>query len=186
MTLTVITPPSDLPVTLDAARQHLRIGHDGEDELVARLIAAATHRLEMAAGLALVARTLRRTLTCWPQALAGRGWQLRPGPVGALGAVRLVAADEAVQPLDERFQIVAGRLSLRPWNLLPVIAPGGHVTIDFEVGFGARDAVPADLAHGVLLLVADGYQRGRLVDGAEAGLPEAVEQILSHRREIRL
>lgn len=46
-------------MTLAAAKDFLRIGHEGEDELVVRLLQSARARIEQAAGLALVEQTLR-------------------------------------------------------------------------------------------------------------------------------
>ena len=51
--LTVIAPPAETAVPVSKAKAFLRIGHEGEDELVADLIARATARVEQAAGLAL-------------------------------------------------------------------------------------------------------------------------------------
>ena len=64
--LTVITPPAGEPLSLDAAKEFLRLGTDAKDGLVARLIASARAQIEAASGLALVSRTLRRTWTRWP------------------------------------------------------------------------------------------------------------------------
>jgi len=81
MTLTVITPPAEPAVSLADAKAYLRIGHAGEDALLAELVAAATTRLEAASGLTLVRRTLSRRLYAWPATLAGNGFILRPRPV---------------------------------------------------------------------------------------------------------
>lgn len=56
MTLTVITPPNGEALSLDAAKDYLRIGTDGEDALVKALIAAARARLSDVAGPGIVRR----------------------------------------------------------------------------------------------------------------------------------
>ena len=61
MTLTVMTPPDGEVLSLDAAKDYLRIGTGGEDALVTALIASA--RLEAASGLVLVTRTLKDVLS---------------------------------------------------------------------------------------------------------------------------
>ena len=79
MTLTVITPPDGEALSLDAAKDYLRIGTDGEDALVTALIAAARARLEAASGLALVTRTLKQGWECWPGDVTRRGAWLGAG-----------------------------------------------------------------------------------------------------------
>ena len=63
MTLTVMTPPDGEALSLDAAKDYLRIGTGGEDALVTALIASARARLEAASGLVLVTRTLKDVLS---------------------------------------------------------------------------------------------------------------------------
>ena len=71
MTITTLVAPAAKPVGLAEAKEYLRIGYDGEDELVTGLIAGARSRIEAAAGLALIARTVRLTLDQVEQGCAG-------------------------------------------------------------------------------------------------------------------
>ncbi|NBC14826.1 MAG: hypothetical protein GVY09_16130 [Gammaproteobacteria bacterium] len=187
MTLTVITPPAEAPVSLDEAKDHLRIGHEAEDDHVLRLVEAASDRLETAAGLALVTRTLRRTYRQWPARLLGRGHLLRPMPVSRLTGVSLNEPDRPEEDITARFRLDGGRLSLRPWSMLPPVPADGTAAITFEAGFaGTADGVPSDLKLAVLMLVSDSYERGRTPSRRADSLPETVRDILAARREVRL
>lgn len=187
--LTVITPPAEEPVTLAVAKEYLRIGHDGEDDLVMRLIQSARARIEQEAAFALVAQVLKVNWTSWPASLAGRGVLLPRRPALSLVSVQTVGADEGVTDHTDRFRLECGRLCLRPWSLAPAIETGGWIEIVYEAGFGSVDDVPDDLKEAVLRLVAASY-RARAATGsssnAETGLPIEVQSILVARREVRL
>lgn len=179
--LTVITPPAGEPVSLDAAKEFLRLGTDAEDGLVARLIASARAQIEAASGLALVSRTLRRTWTRWPLAIVAAGVRLRPGPAVALVSVERVDATGESEIFTSRFEISAGKLRLKAGQALPGIAAGGRVEVTFQAGFGTPADVPEDLQHAVKLYVQAAYLRGS--ERPLSGLPEDVQAILDARRE---
>ncbi len=188
MTLTVISPPAGEALSLAAAKEYLRIGHDGEDGLVADLVRSAQARIEQASGLALVTRTLRRVWTQWPTGIAGRGVLITPGPVTALLSVNVVDADEVYSDHSGRFRLACGRVCLRAWSMVPAVPEGGRVEVDFETGFGAPGAVPEDLVLAVKRTLAEAYAHRGLPGGSvpEGGLPEDVQSILDARRGVRL
>ncbi len=184
MDLTVIVPPAEEALSLAAAKEFLRVGHAGEDTLIGDLVGAATARLEKAASLALVRRTLRARYEAWPYEARRTGVRLRPGPASALIAVRVVEAGGAVQDVTNRFVLQGDCVALKAWEQWPAVPADGHVEIDFETGFGAAADVPEDLSLALRRLVAESYRRG-----AEAGpgaLPDDVLAILTARREVRL
>lgn len=187
--LTVITPPAEEPVTLAAAKDFLRIGHDGEDELVTRLIESARARIEQEAGLALVTQTLRVDWFAWPSTLAGRGVLLPRRPVTSVILVETVSADDDRTDQTNRFRLDCGRLGLRPWSQAPIIGTDGFVEVTFEAGFGVADDVPGDLQEALLRLVGILYN-ARGPSGVETErigeFPETVRAILEARREVRL
>jgi len=186
MTLTVITPPAEPAVSLADAKAYLRIGHAGEDALLAELVAAATTRLEAASGLTLVRRTLSRRLYAWPATLAGNGFILRPRPVTRLVSVTVTDETGASEDITSRFQIFAGRLVVRPWSVAPAICPGGHAEIVFECGHGAAADLPDDLQLAVMRLTAEAYRSGRSDLGGDSGLPADVAAIITAHRELRV
>ncbi|MEO1100586.1 MAG: hypothetical protein AAFW65_01950 [Pseudomonadota bacterium] len=186
MKTTVVTPADGEPVSLSDAKEYLRIGHAGEDALVANLIAGARARIERAAGVAIVSRTLLTTTDCWPRDMAARGLRLRPAPVQALVAVRTTGS--AVTDITNRFRLRSGVLCLRPFHQLPTVDPDGSIEIEFETGFGAAGAVPADLIMAVKLTFAHAFQRreaGGREEDAE-GLPAEVQRLLRPYREARI
>ena len=46
MTPVIVTPPVDLPVSLDQAKDHCRVDHNEDDALIETLVAAATGHLD--------------------------------------------------------------------------------------------------------------------------------------------
>ncbi|MEL6286347.1 MAG: hypothetical protein AAFQ18_09050 [Pseudomonadota bacterium] len=186
MTLTVITPPAEPAVTLGAAKAYLRIGHSGEDDLVADLIAAATARLEAASGLSLVTRTLSRRFCVWPATLVGKGFILRPKPASTLVRVDLADADGAIEDVTSRFQLVGGRLVVRPWCVAPAISVGGSATVVFNTGYGSESQIPEDLQLAVLRLTGEAYRSGRSALDGSAGLPKDVAEAVMAYRELRV
>ena len=105
MDLTVIVPPAEEALSLAAVKEFLRVGHTGEDTLIGDLVGAATARLEKAASLALVTRTLRMRLNGWPAGAGANGIRLRPAPVSSLVAVRVLEADGTALDVRGRFAL---------------------------------------------------------------------------------
>lgn len=179
--LTVITPPAGEALSLGAAKEYLRIGHEGEDALVADLIASARARLEAETGFALIGRTVRRSFGRWPAGVMRAGARLRPGPASALVSVELVDEGGAAQLMTARFRLSGGRLRLKPFVALPAIPPGGRADVTFVTGYGAAADVPEDLVQALRALVLAAYRR----EAGEA-VPAALVAVLAARRERRL
>jgi len=188
-TLTVISPAAEAPLSLDAAKTFLRVGDTAEDALISDLLQSARQRLEQVAGLALVTQTVQVTWRAWPSAIQGRGARLPISPVRQLNSVRLIDADGIAMLYSDRFQLLCGRLCLRPWSMLPPVPSGGQVEIDIQAGFGAASDVPKDLREALLLLIGATYatRTPNAFDlASHAGLPESVQAILDARKEVRL
>ncbi|MEZ5945910.1 MAG: hypothetical protein R3C13_08355 [Hyphomonas sp.] len=181
MTLTVVTPPAGAALSLAAAKEYLRIGHDGEDALVSTLISAAEARLEIVGGIALVSRTVRRSWSAWPVGLTRGGVCLAPSPATALVSVELKDADGVGDLVTGRFQLMDGRLSLRPFTPLPGMPPGGRAEVTFVAGYGAATDVPDDLVQALKRLVHVAYRRGE-----EGDLPQDVAAAVGAHTQVRL
>lgn len=102
-TLTVTTPPSMEPVSLEEAKAHLRVDHTVDDDLISTLIAAARSYLESITGQAFMTQQISQTADAWerlgapvpggtPGSMqqaypAGTGWA--SSPVGAIPGLSL-------------------------------------------------------------------------------------------------
>ena len=89
MALTLIAGPDDEPVSVAAAKAHLRVDAGDEDGLIASLITTARLQVEAAFGLALITQTWTWSIGCWPRsgrvALPLRPVRIRDRDAHALG-----------------------------------------------------------------------------------------------------
>jgi len=191
--LTLVTPPAALPLTLDEARQHLRL--DDADSFDEALIAALTRTVMQAAerytGRALMTQVWDLHLDRWPASQATEAlWEGirigadRPPRARAVtlprpplqGVVHVKTYDEAdaatLWPAADYFVDTAstpGRLAARAGRELPLPGRAANgIEIRFTAGYGAAPAdVPAPLRQGMLRLLAELYEhRGEDADSA--------------------
>jgi uncharacterized phiE125 gp8 family phage protein len=172
MALTLITPPSDLPVPLAELRQHLWNIFDNHDtdELMTELLSAATARAEVICSRKLVTQTWRMTArgavsglilpfgnfqevvsaswttdgVTWTPIAAG---DIFADDSGALTEVELTWPDEDIR----------------------------MVRVDWKCGYGAADDVPADIKMAIKQLAAHWYRmRSATSLEEEDGTPRVV------------
>lgn len=190
MNVTVLTAPAAEPVSLADAKAYLRIAYDGEDDLVASLVAAARSRVEEEAGLALIARTLRVTLDAWsPSIVRLRTMRLPVRPAVSLVAVRVKDAEGIGETVTDRFNVEAGRSARLIWASGAFPRPGlpaSGIEIDYVAGFGeAAEDVAEELRLAVTRLAAHAYQ-ARDADTIAGKLPEDVAGLIAPWRRVRL
>ena len=185
-------PGAALPVA--EFRRHLRMGTGfGEDSVqdgvLDNLLRAALAAIEGRTGKALLRRAFVWTLMRWSDSEAQ---PLPLAPVAAVGAVRLfgrTGSETLVDPGAYRLVPDLHRPLLLPTALLlPTIANGGMVEIEFDAGFGpAWSDLPADLAQAVLMLAAHYYEHRN--DASEVKLsrvPMGVTTLLERYRVMRI
>jgi uncharacterized phiE125 gp8 family phage protein len=178
MRVEVLSPPANEPVTVADLRAYARLDAEGEDDLLARFVAAARMAAETFTGLALVARTVEITAE-WPAcgALALPVW---PVAVSEVRAVDRAGATAVIDPVAWR----PG--DARPATLLLPARPGAAaVAVVATAGFGPAAAVPETLRLAVLALAAHFYDR-RHDDDAGGTLPPAARRLLAPWRRARL
>jgi uncharacterized phiE125 gp8 family phage protein len=173
-----IAGPAVEPVTLAEAKAYLRLDGDDEDTLVASLVAAARHTLELATRRAFIAQSWRVQLDRWP----GRAVSLPFAPVLAVTAVR-VNAGSGLQVLDAGLYRLDGAAD-PPTLLIDAAAgeagsPAGGIEVDASYGFGTAGAdVPPPLRVAVLRLVAGWFER-RGDEGGDGAMPSDVAALIA-------
>lgn len=177
MPAVLLTAPAADPIGLADAKAYLRLEHDAEDDLVAKLIKAATAQVEKLTRRVLVAQRWRLDAAA-PDLCAAIA--LKPRPVREVEQVRVRRADGSLVTLDAsawRFDWAGERLFL---NAPPPVP--GVIEIDLAVGYGDPDDVPESLKLAVRRLVADAFERR----GASDGQPADVLTLLAPYRDHRL
>ena len=139
MALETLVAPATEPVTLAGARAFLRIGTDGDDNVLTSLLIAAREALEARTGRAFISRTVRQ-LFLGPDRFERRlPGTLVPGraPATNLVAVRLIAEDGTETPAPANLvRLIDGRFMLTA--LLSPNVMG--LSIDYQAGYNTSAA----------------------------------------------
>lgn len=154
MGLSIITPPTAEPVSLEEAKAQVRVTHDAEDAFIQSLIVAATRHVEKVLGLSLMTRTYRLTLDRFSDYI-----ELPRGPVQSVTAVGYI--DESGDTQTAATSLYSTDLaSSRQWivrnsgSSWPTTLSGVNaVTVEYVAGYDELPGELADLKRAILLLV---------------------------------
>jgi uncharacterized phiE125 gp8 family phage protein len=158
MSWSVTTPPTEEPVSLEEARQHLRADAGSEDALIEALIQAAREHVEAVCERALMPQTWTERQAAFPLVL-----ELRGGCVRSVTAVRYVDGNGEEQTLPTCAYITDP--TTEPATVRPAYGTSwptartqhGAVSVEYAVGYTDAASVPAALRAAVLLIVGDLY-----------------------------
>lgn len=186
MTLTLLSPPAGEPLTLAEMKTHLRVDHDGEDGLIAGVLAAAVRTVEARGGLALLSQQWRLALDAAPEETL----VLPIAPCASIDAVSVIDADGASQAVDPHLYDAATGAPGRVRRTGPWPAPGPRldgVRIDFTAGYADAASVPAALKQAVMTLAAHFYETREAAREARVyAVPQSVDALIAPYRQVRL
>lgn len=182
MTLRRIAGPTDLPVSVDEARSHLRVDDSLDDAAIEAMIRAALAHAEKWTGQPFESQTWEQVLDAFPAAAI----DLELGPVLSVTSVAYDDEDGAEQTVDaENFVLDTAS---RCGRVVPSAGFEWPATLDainavrvrFVVGAGA----PEDVRHSILLLIAHWYaNREAASEKPMTDVPFGASALLSlHRR----
>lgn len=151
--------PVGLVVSIDEAKEHLRLTSDQEIASVLRLIRAATSYVEDYCGLGLLTQTWEQRWSAWPDF-----FKLTRRPLQAVTSVEDLTVGSPFTPLAASTYVVggvgwgrrSGTISLATGGAWPTLTGTWNeaVRVTYTVGFGdAPEDVPEMLRHAVLLLI---------------------------------
>jgi uncharacterized phiE125 gp8 family phage protein len=174
------------PVSLERAKEHLRIADDdSEDALIAGYIAAAREWVENHTGHLLVRRQVVET-----RAGFGAHLQLYKWPVVSVDAVSYVDPAGATQA----YQGAVSRIERRPARIFPAAdgswpstGRNGAVTVTYTAGYEASEE-PQSLIVAMLMLIASWYHVREAVNvgNITSDMPLGVEALCRPYRRFSL
>jgi uncharacterized phiE125 gp8 family phage protein len=185
--LVQVVPPAREPLTLEEAKQHLRVDHTVEDSLILALITAARLRAENETNRLFITQDWKITLDGFPC----YGLELPRTPVQSIQSIEYVDTAEATQTLDYTLYVLDN--TLLPATVYPaysetwptaLLAPQS-VSITFRAGYGdyPRD-VPEDVRAAMKLMLGHYYENREEVNigNIVTSLPKAVDALLDRIR----
>jgi uncharacterized phiE125 gp8 family phage protein len=179
MSLHLIEPPAEEPVSLVEARAHLRL-ESGEDDYISNLIAVARRHCESFQGRAYVTKTWDLYLNAFP-------CECIRVPLPPLQEIRYIQYRDntgVIQTLDPSDFVVdafsePGLICRAYGKSWPTTYPEiNSVQIRFVAGYGTAADVPQEVKHAILLKVADLYEHRGGDEGFDKNISEAIESLL--------
>lgn len=162
MQLSLVTPPSEQPVSLNEAKRQCAVLDDTHDLLLSGYIAAATEYAEGYTGARFMTQTVRLTFESFPKFLPIYPVQNIDSIIydDENGNEQTMSSDDYYSSLDGSLPRIA---SVNGWPTISDVKPG-PVRITVRVGF---TSIPAQLKTAILVMVKEMYaNRGETTFGA--------------------
>lgn len=177
-------PPAVTPVSLDEAKDHLRVDHSDEDQLIERLIGVATSYLDGYTGIlgrALITQSWRTDFGYFNQ------WRIPVGDFLAMTSVSYYDTLNTFQTLATSvYQVLTDAagpyLTLKADQSWPShYIRDDAVRLTWTAGYGpAASDVPTAIRHGILMMVGDFYRNreSNIIGASIAELPIAARHLI--------
>ena len=192
MTAILRIEPAIEPISLDEAKQHLRVDSTDEDVLIQSLISAARLHLETLTNRVFISQSWTILRDAWPKSNV---LELPIGPVSEVEEIRVLEGDDVTLIISPALYLVdtgnvPSRIAMRDFSGWPrprQVLNG--IEIDIVAGYGpAATDVPQALRHAILLLMAHWFEhREPIAMGSGAVMvPGGVDAIVSSYRVARI
>ena len=182
MALKIYTEPSSEPVTLADAKSHCKIFITDDDDLINSYITAARKWVEHT-GIrrALITQTLELYLDAFPD------WEINPPrpPLKTIVSIKYYDTNGVLQTLSSALYTLdiinePGRITPAYGQCWPSTRDiMNAVIIQYTAGYGEAAAVPKDIWHAILFLVAHAYENRQPVGDIGKQIPFSVNALLA-------
>lgn len=182
----VITSPSEEPVSLEVAKNHLKVDFDVDDSLINLLITSAREVAEEYTGLKFVTQEVEEIFPQFPGCNRDTPYGeilLTYSPLLSIVSVKYMDTSGAEQTLDAT--TYDSSTHTKPPILLNKVgnqwpATANHpaaVKVNYQVGYGAAADVPEAIKSAILLMVGKAYEARQ---DSIRKLPNQSEWLLRH------
>ena len=137
-----ITDQKSNPFSLSEVKAYLRVTHEEEDDVIARLMDAALDYYETVTGVYLRETTFSMRFTESPVELVTRPW-----------SSQVTAKDDDGADITTTLNDAPGEVKVVSWNS----TEKGALSLVWKVGFATRGDIPARMVQAFRALVADVY-----------------------------
>lgn len=163
MTIKIVTEPIEDPVTLQEAKDHLRVDISADDGVIRSLIQAARETAETITRRALITQTWNYILDVWPDS---DRIKIPLPPLQSVSSITYKGTDGSTSTFAASSYIVdtnsePGQVVLAYGESWPGTAlyPVGGITVQFVAGYGDDPQdVPQQIRQAMLLLIGHWYE----------------------------
>ena len=189
MSLTLVTAPNTEPLSLQAAKDQLRLDTDTDDRLILSLIKAARQWVEGQTKRALVSQTWDQTIDGnWPWKYGGPRIELEKNPIISIDSISYVtgASPEPTLAANQYTAVTRNYCSyIVPaygveWPTVRCVPEA--ITVRFTAGY---TTVPQPLVHAIAMLVTHWYENREVIESSQREInvvPYSVEALISPYR----
>jgi uncharacterized phiE125 gp8 family phage protein len=179
------SPAATEPMTVDAAKAHLRVDGSDEDTGIAEMIAAARSYVEALTCTRLVTQTVALRCDNWSDLAF-----FPVGPLQAVSAITYVDVNGDTQTLStdvyevRAYGLEAG-IFLSSGEVWPPMQAGSLITVSAVIGYGAASSIPAPIIIAMKMMISDMFEiRGSFESGVgSAPVPATALALLENHKK---
>lgn len=176
----VTVKPSTEPITLEEAKNHLKVDVSDDDALITVLITAARESAEQYTNRALITQTIEEEFKCFEDIL------LQRNPVQTVSSVTYTDTEEQEQTWDEEnyslfLTAEPAKILLKTGKSFPtdVVERDNAVKVTYIAGYTQASDVPKPIIQAMLLMIGKWYDNR--ADSIQK-MPTASEFLLNNYR----